>query len=54
MFKVLHAIFGHYVEVDLVDSWQDALESALKINNEGWRNVRILTPDGQTIQVFGC
>ena len=54
MYKVLHTVFGNYVEVDWLDTWKDALESAEKINNEGWQNVRILTPYGETVQVYGC
>lgn len=54
MYKVMHTVFGNYVEVDWLYTWKDALESAEKINNEGWQNVRILTPYGETVQVYGC
>ena len=54
MYKVMHTVFGKYVELDSFDTWKDALESAEKINNEGWQNVRILTPYGETVQVYGC
>ena len=50
----MHTVFGNYVEVDWLDNWEDALKSAEKINNEGWKNVRILTPCGETVQVYGC
>lgn len=54
MYKVMHTVFGNYVEANCTDTWKDALESAEKINNEGWKNVRILTPYGETVQVYGC
>ena len=53
MYKVQHTVFKKYVDVDWFDTYDEALKKAHDLNNDGWLNIRIITPDNQTIQVHG-
>lgn len=53
MYTVEHTIFGKYVAVDYKNNLRPAKQAAQKLYNEGWLNIRIITPTGKVIQFHG-
>ena len=54
MYTVQHTIFGKYVDVNWAETYEEAKRHADNYREYGgWLNVRIITPQGETIQVHG-
>lgn len=53
MYTIQHTIFSRYVDTHNTETEQEARKKAEILNNDGWLNIRIITPDNTIIQAYG-